>query len=1220
MTNHQTQQQSLASLAEEVVQRIENVIQSVRQTPAFAIASKENPFQFPLYSQMETQGLVQAIHTTCHKLAAATNNKSILSENQFILQSPAASERSLFVRQVLLPLLQALWRCYQALDNESSSQELLQQSTDTQEKVKKPVVPPPGLLLSLRNYTDIACLLELTVATAILPLVDDHILHAPKTYARTLPNALKGRIPPKSLVWWMRDSDVTEPYDENGKCTASTLELKETTMLLAQVILLDRFRPMLLPRHLSHIYAAILQVEDNLRQLRSESDNALQLQYDSTWQSTLGQLGLDDAPSEGASTCIIDQALIARTYQTLLAQGMAAPAWLRHKVAPRLSSLPLRVLLKIFQGDGAAAMRLARAVIAGTGALMVPMKSAESATDKIKSICSEMGSLLDEYEEHEQGLGEAQRFKLETIWSMINLLLPDHLPAVMEGLCCGGCYASIILRFGALLTHIPPFVQPNVLALLLFRPATGVDSLSVFDLSLRVAAIPSILHLTVKHNAQLTLELMMRSLLGLDKHVIMNDVLIVAIVSAHINEWDIAGNQLDIETSGQSDDVIEYITIRNLDETLPLEAMVKLIEERSKILVDVLSTMIAIEAGAANNNDRRITDWVSGLFLLSLTVYFMSEEKEMQSHMSPAFRSASCRLISMVLLPLLCESLPLESLLAGDATILEMMKVVFDAAACKFSQQESSEVISAELDILSRCMERMNEAFDTFQNYANRTKSNLLDDSSAFAIHADGNYVTSVCTILLSLLIGMLELGADRRTDQDEQLLQSFVNPLGVLACASQQQNDDKLSDALPVESSSKLAELASHALALVVARQASDSTKSEINLKTGKDDTSLVSAIEHDLQSPEPPIRARAVVQLRHLAAACVEATGTVSLSDSSFKGVVWECLQLCVTALGDSESFVYLAAIQTVANIADMFMEVAQAVGVAVAGGVFYCGYGEASDLTNEERIKLTEALTLTIRRKAIVEGDLESLLDIITDAPQMLQQKQNPSVGASIHSETHLYFTQGKEEPNALVPDDERWAEMDIRLKTGGPLFVAEEGGLLRSGKLALVVELISKMHPASVARYSDALILCAIDIIRLDNERFSRRSGALLARELYNTLLREHAIADGYEFALQFVQGKEEDLAVMLKRCIGGQDLEDLEPSRQRLFDPATVARCKEAIALRNQAQDEGIFIAAYTAAEITRRDAAIPALLEPSISHEKTMPKSKFKLKFIKELN
>jgi hypothetical protein len=363
-------------------------------------------------------------------------------------------------------------------------------------------------------------------------------------------------------------------------------------------------------------------------------------------------------------------------------------------------------------------------------------------------------------------------------------------------------------------------------------------------------------------------------------------------------------------------------------------------------------------------------------------------------------------------------------------------------------------------------------------------------------------------------------------------------------------------------------------------------------------------------------------------MAAACVETPGNTLTNLENGIGpcddfIVWQCLRLCVVALGDAESFVYLAAIQTLAVISDLTLDVAQAIGIAVAVGVFHCRGFDTIELTNEQRVKLTEALIQTVRRKAVVEGNLASLIDILVfrniSLPDISPLVQTEVSDAAIHSQTHKYFSQRSDAIDSLTTKEELWEDMDIRLKTGGPLFVAEEADLVRSGKLVLVSELISKMHPASVARYCGILTWCATNTLILSEKRIIRRSGALLARELYATLLREHFAVDGYGFAMQFVMGSEHELAVMLERCAAGEDLQDWVQNQERFFDPATVARCKEALELLCQARDAGILAAARVAANAMKRNAAVPILLEPSRIHEIDVQRSMNASKLIEEV-
>jgi len=146
------------------------------------------------------------------------------------------------VHRIFLPILHVLRGCYRVLD-------AVEPPTT---KTKNPI-PPPGML-SLKHYTDIACFIEWVVCSSLLfpfrPSVADRV--------RQLPASLAGRIPKQALLHCNLVEDTTN--------IASVYES------IRQLVTLDRFRPMLLPRHAADLCAANLWLQH-----QRQSPQALEL-------------------------------------------------------------------------------------------------------------------------------------------------------------------------------------------------------------------------------------------------------------------------------------------------------------------------------------------------------------------------------------------------------------------------------------------------------------------------------------------------------------------------------------------------------------------------------------------------------------------------------------------------------------------------------------------------------------------------------------------------------------------------------------------------------------------------------------------------------------------------------------------------------------------------------------------------------------------------------
>ena len=102
------------------------------------------------------------------------------------------------------------------------------------------------MLLSLVDYTNITCLLELFVRIYVLFPMDGHLL-----YSRDTPKMIAGRLPKwnwKNII----ESGMLSVQDQESRVVA--VSLADALDNVSRICLLQRFQPMLLPRHLVDIY------------------------------------------------------------------------------------------------------------------------------------------------------------------------------------------------------------------------------------------------------------------------------------------------------------------------------------------------------------------------------------------------------------------------------------------------------------------------------------------------------------------------------------------------------------------------------------------------------------------------------------------------------------------------------------------------------------------------------------------------------------------------------------------------------------------------------------------------------------------------------------------------------------------------------------------------------------------------------------------------------
>jgi hypothetical protein len=322
----------------------------------------------------------------------------------------------------------------------------------------------------------------------------------------------------------------------------------------------------------------------------------------------------------------------------------------------------------------------------------------------------------------------------------------------------------------------------------------------------------------------------------------------------------------------------------------------------------------------------------------------------------------------------------------------------------------------------------------------------------------------------------------------------------------------------------------------------------------------------------------------------------------ENSLSLVLAEIVRVSVIALGDPESYVFLAAIQSIVAAADASpREIIPMIGHGICSGIMSFRSDDERRtvevrLSPEQRIKLTEALLFTIRRRGNAIYEFVPLLAtlFLYGKPESAGDDLAYGLDALIQEKTHRYFVQGSDDRQNDGESFERSSdEVDLRVKTGGPVFQTEENDVLRAGCIAVLSELVSSTHPSVVARYCRSLIHFATNSLNLEASRPVRRAAALLCCELYRAMLREQdgeisRDRDNFldlsdSLAVEMVSSDEEALNAALRRCmdvndIAGSTAPPLISNKLRLYDPATAERCKEALDARAEAERCGVIAA------------------------------------------
>ncbi|CAI5739735.1 unnamed protein product [Peronospora destructor] len=192
-----------------------------------------------------------------------------------------------------------------------------------------------------------------------------------------------------------------------------------------------------------------------------------------------------------------------------------------------------------------------------------------------------------------------------------------------------------------------------------------------------------------------------------------------------------------------------------------------------------------------------------------------------------------------------------------------------------------------------------------------------------------------ILTICLGVVMTILEVGSSLRSDSEEQQLCAMLPVL------------EKLSRHPRPEA----AELASNARAQILSRGAAKSSDANITGAGKQSFEEVLQKAEQDLSSELVPLRARGIVTLTRLVR-----QSHSHVCDAEWIPRVHILARAFLLHLQDSESYVFLAAVQGLASLADTHPDVAIPALVKALG-----------DLNNslESRIKLSEALLFSAKR---------------------------------------------------------------------------------------------------------------------------------------------------------------------------------------------------------------------------------------------------------------
>ena len=963
--------EAVESFTQDVVNCIRQFIDALRaefpvtKQPLAAIlqTSTKSPL---LYTRLVERGIRKQV------LETIKNQKELLGCGEFENITTAATlelssandlegERYRLVHEILLPLIHSLSECYKILDQLPQPQPP-QREEQTRRRNKAKPIPPKGML-SLQNYTDIACLLEFTICTSVLPILEPFVLISTEDRIRYhLPKSLAGRIPRNSLAWGAAQEKLTVKVTGNENLQQKqSRELIQTASVVATLVLLDRFRPMLLPRHAPDVYAAFFQAEhsmgyDYIKQQRQ--------QY-----NIYNKLGLSLQHTQN-----MDAMLQAKAYQTLLLQGTKGPSWIRERVAPLLTELACKNLVAIvqvfvpLQEPSMASQRLGRALATSS--------SSPKTKPVASSLCRQMLGLLEVIFPKEGEIPAKAMAILQTIWAVLyewpvevvqNELIRVWEQGVLNS--DGGKASTIhatIRQIGALCSFVPPStMNPLSVVRWLFVPNRTMKK-SIFFHLVRVASMPSILESTARNDARQTLQWLSHAMHSCNRtneqanvRLVMNqgreevvisgpDLLVSAWLHAIApSSWDLAGNTYS-PSSGAAPSApnrgtmgpisaLEKVEIRlQQDKNQIVDNIAGDCSKRAEVFVEtIVMTCCRPEEECAPTEGKKeslsptgMRGMPSRLFRLLLRVYLSSADIETKA----SKLGGGVQLAAISLIPILCEKCTPESLLFDDNEnaigLLRLIKLVLTCTKSRFENQaRDAATLNAgyydDEDEMITCLEQ-------FVCLSLNEDSNIgeLPPLLAGNDFEQDSTVLSIASIILSLLIAVLELGSKLRSVEEEEMLKSFLPVLQTLADFTDIVANASDSSFSFQNSNAGLADMAGYALALIASRQAPMKEKvpvEAIPFSTIEKLRKIIEEAEEDLGSTQPPLRARGMVSLGRLARGylgivpqekvpfVVELDQAGPREEDPIAVLVQEVLRLSMVALSDSESYVYLAVSET-------------------------------------------------------------------------------------------------------------------------------------------------------------------------------------------------------------------------------------------------------------------------------------------------------------------
>lgn len=1319
-------EQRIEEAAKQAVARIRHFTTTIRELPEFSThcplncqndkLSRGRKPSKPLHEVRITQRLREAMAGNVRK-AANANSTVELSETIIFLENidKGEEERIELVFDFLLPLLMDLSAAYEQLDMTLPQPDSIASQCSSKAKPKA----PPGLL-SLADYTDIGCLLELLVATSILPKLEPNILHPAEKRIHNLPKTMKGRVPAMAFLWGsavasrctkvdLTSLSYTTPGFQELFNTAQ--ELLFTALSIAKLCTMARFRPMFLPRHIVDVCAALHQsfhwyymIQSCLK--RNGGTNELgSLPLMKEWDlSFLSELGFANArplvdSDQYVFDCdqqnsIIDRVLLVKAYQSLLSFGSKkTPDWLRRQISHRLSYLAridLDSILLVFVHVAeslpsadmtGAATRLAQALIPNS---TVNSSQADGSNEYLISILSQLADSIDTYivsrkSQVDMSSHSSSRIRSSlagplTAASIIPLLLQHHKNMIckfwIERLVApisndvkmlgDDQISTIIQRFYVWICCTTPPTSA-ICALLAYERFQIKDSenedkeecfltgYTILQLLLRIAAsAPLSPHFNMTKSIIFQiLEPLVLSGQDPKSYRRLVTVAICLVHSVAVTNYDVSGPtffapssngacacRLHNHAEDNSQRILEELQARCKVAVQILHQLNLDVETNSKTFLSTHGQ----QSGEVSLRHRFPLS--ASVFEVLLLVYLTILPKRHGSSsvsegvsLPKILQQESFKLAALNLLPILMESSGVLELLGTSAVhILRMIHYILIDGVSDICNIADLKLDASDLSVINDFL--TDEDVETLSIFLSSSCSNILEYSKVAVVEQQDIEVdltvidsrVSMSSLCLSLLLTILELGEKHRDAFEEDCIRKF---LPVVKAYAKDLDSCRIMSLEEAAKRSNMAEIAAHICALIVSRDAHDESNEKVGEpQLGFDEAvcnglvRLITQAEQDLQSDMAPIRARGVVGLMHAARAevsiqdhYIDQKSNVSENvNNDFENVsicaptteerkwskhaIEKMLQVTVLALEDKDSYVFLAAVQTLSALCDVAPQhFLPRLAIAVSRGIIESSKYTTMEISISCRAKFAEALMFAIRRRgeALCHYNISLVNELLrgchsnshqvtgrglTSLAGFLYSDEQQTLNHLIQQQTHDFL--GGEATKKIdicyVDEADLKEEKHRKDLVGGPIFEVEELDTVRSGCYNCLAEIVALTSPDLVAQFIPQLVFLCLNALRLDKGRLVRRAAAYLSRELYRASLREgkglvsqrrRSSQSFLPMTVELVSSGEVCLAATLKQIV---DLK--ETTGYNMYDPATDARCWEALESRHLCEEYG----------------------------------------------